>query len=227
MEALLTLEEVALYYRQSGPLFAPKKTHVALKSISFKLYRGETLGVLGRNGAGKSTLLRVLSGVLKPDAGTITNHGASISLLSLHAGFNINLCGRDNAIISSMMQGRNCRLTDSELASICEYAELGEFFDMPVRTYSTGMRARLGFAISNLLHPDILLIDEVLGVGDAEFRKKAERTMVAKILSDQTVVLVSHAEQQIKRLCDRVLVIEDGIVVASGYPEEVLSSKNL
>ena len=176
---------------------------------------------------GKSTLLRVLSGVLKPDAGTITNHGASISLLSLQAGFNMNLSGRDNAIISSMLQGRNYRLTDTELASICEYAELGKFFDMPVRAYSAGMRARLGFAISNLLSPDILLIDEVLSVGDAEFRKKAERTMMAKILSDQTVVLVSHSEQQIKRLCDRVLVLEDGIVVAKVVPEKVLGSTNL
>jgi lipopolysaccharide transport system ATP-binding protein len=227
MEALITLKDVGLYYKQSGALFAPKKTHVALKSISFELYRGETLGILGRNGAGKSTLLRVLSGVLKPDAGTITNHGASISLLSLQAGFNMNLCGRDNAIISSMLQGRDCRLTDAELADICEYAELGKFFDMPVRTYSTGMRARLGFAISNLLSPDILLIDEVLSVGDAEFKKKAERTMMAKILSDQTVVLVSHSEEQIKRLCDRVLVLEDGIVVASGDPEEALSSRDL
>jgi lipopolysaccharide transport system ATP-binding protein len=227
MAILLTLKDVALHYQQSGALFAPKKKHVALKSISFELYRGETLGVLGGNGAGKSTLLRVLSGVLKPDSGTITNHGASISLLSLQAGFNMNLCGRDNAIMSSMLQGRNRRLTDVELASICEYAELGKFFDMPVRAYSAGMRARLGFAISNLLSPDILLIDEVLSVGDAEFRKKAERTMMAKILSDQTVVLVSHSEQQIKRLCDRVLVLEDGIVVASGDPEGVISPRNL
>ena len=227
METLLSLKNVALHYQQSGRLFAPKKTHLALKSISFELYRGETLGILGRNGAGKSTLLRVLSGVLKPDSGTITNHGASISLLSLQAGFNMDLCGRDNAILSSMLQGRNCRLTDAELASICEYAELGKFFDMPVRAYSTGMRARLGFAISNFLSPDILLIDEVLSVGDAEFKKKAERTMMAKILSDQTVVLVSHAEEQIKRLCDRVLVLEGGIVVAQGDPGEVLGFTNL
>ena len=225
-EPLISLHEIGVRYKRSGNLFRRKSYFDALKSISLDIYAGETLGILGRNGAGKSTLLRIISGVIKPDTGQITNRGVSVSLLALQAGFDPNLVGRDNAILSGMMQGFSRKAIESRLDEIQEFSELGDFFYEPVRTYSTGMRARLGFSITTIFSPDVLLVDEVLSVGDAHFKQKAERTMLAKIQSQQTVVLVSHSHHQIERICDRVIVIEGGVSVASGQPREVLGMYN-
>ena len=222
MKPVITLQDVAVRYKRSGSLFRKKSYFEALKSITVDIYPGETLGILGRNGSGKSTLLRIISGVIRPDRGKIINHGASVSLLSLQAGFDPNLNGSDNAILSGMLQGSSRREVQDKLNEIQEYSELGDFFFEPVRTYSTGMRARLGFSITTIISPDVLLVDEVLGVGDQHFRQKAERTMVAKIQSQQTVVLVSHSHQQIVRLCDRAVLIDEGISFASGDPHKVL-----
>ena len=223
MEPIITLQDVAVRYKRKGNIFKRKSFFDALKSIDIEIFPGETLGILGRNGAGKSTLLRVISGVIKPDRGKVINHGASVSLLALQAGFDSNLNGRDNAILSGMLQGYSRFEVQDRLDEIREYSELGAFFFEPVRTYSTGMRTRLGFSIATIISPDVLLIDEVLGVGDQYFRQKAERTMVAKIASQQTVVLVSHSHHQIKRLCDRVVLIQDGVSLYSGDPNDVLS----
>lgn len=223
MEPILSLENVAVRFRRSGNLFRKRSYYDALKSVNLDIYTGETLGVLGRNGAGKSTLLKIISGVLRPDSGRVINRGVSVSLLALQAGFDPNLNGRDNAILGGMLQGYSRRQVESRLAEIYEYSELGEFFYEPVRTYSTGMRARLGFSITTIISPDVLLVDEVLGVGDKHFREKAERTMVAKTQSQQTVLLVSHSHQQIARLCDRAVLIEDGVSFATGNPNEVLA----
>ena len=223
MEPILSLENVAVRFRRSGNLFRKKGYYDALKSVNLDIYTGETLGVLGRNGAGKSTLLKIISGVLRPDSGRVINRGVSVSLLALQAGFDPNLNGRDNAILGGMLQGYSRRQVESRLTEIYEYSELGEFFYEPVRTYSTGMRARLGFSITTMISPDVLLVDEVLGVGDKHFREKAERTMVAKTQSQQTVLLVSHSHQQIARLCDRAVLIEDGVSLTTGEPNEVLA----
>jgi lipopolysaccharide transport system ATP-binding protein len=193
-----------------------------LKGVNFDVHRGETLGILGRNGAGKSTLLRVISGVLRPDKGRVVNRNVSVSLLALQAGFDPNLSGRDNTVLSGLLHGYSRSQIDSRLDAIRSYSELGDFFETPVRTYSTGMRARLGFSITTIIAPDVLLIDEVLSVGDQRFRQKAERTMVSKIQSRQTVILVSHSHQQIERMCDRVVLIEEGISWKTGPPAEVL-----
>lgn len=222
MQAIISLRNVAVRYKRSGTLFRRKSYLDALKSVDLDVFPGETLGVLGRNGAGKSTLLRVLSGVIRPDQGEIINNDVSVSLLALQAGFDFNLSGRDNAIFSGMLQGYSRKEVLSRLDDIQEYSELGDFFFEPVRTYSTGMRIRLGFSITTIISPDVLLVDEVLGVGDQHFRQKAERTMIGKIQSQQTVVLVSHSHQQIARLCDRAVLIEDGITYAAGDPREVL-----
>ena len=222
MKPVITLQDVAVRYKRSGSLFRKKSYFEALKSITVDIYPGETLGILGRNGSGKSTLLRIISGVIRPDRGRVINHGASVSLLALQAGFDPNLNGSDNAILSGMLQGSSRRKVQDKLNDIQEYSELGDFFFEPVRTYSTGMRARLGFSITTIISPDVLLVDEVLGVGDQHFRQKAERTMVAKIQSQQTVVLVSHSHQQIVRLCDRAVLIDEGISYASGDPHKVL-----
>jgi lipopolysaccharide transport system ATP-binding protein len=223
MKPIISLQAVGVRYKRSGNLFKRKSYFDVLNSIDLDVYPGETLGVLGRNGSGKSTLLRIISGVIQPDRGKIINQGASVSLLAMQAGFDVNLNGHDNAILSGMLQGHSRRTVEDLLDEIHEYSELGEFFFEPVRTYSTGMRTRLGFSVASIISPDVLLIDEVLSAGDRHFKEKAERTMVAKIQSQQTVVLVSHSHQQIARMCDRAVLIEDGISFASGKPHEVLS----
>jgi lipopolysaccharide transport system ATP-binding protein len=222
MRPIITLQDVGVRYKRSGNLFQRKKYFDALKSVSLDIFLGETLGILGRNGAGKSTLLKIISSIIRPDSGQVFNSGVSVSMLTLQAGFDPNLNGRDNSILSGMLQGRSRREVVSRLDEIQEYSELGEFFFEPIRTYSTGMRARLGFSITTIISPDVLLVDEVLGVGDQHFRQKAERTMMMKINSQQTVVLVSHAHQQIIRLCDRAVLIDEGISYSSGEPHEVL-----
>ena len=222
MEPIISLHEVGVRYKRSGNVFRRRSYFEALKSVTFDIYPGETLGILGRNGAGKSTLLRIISGIIRPDSGKLTNHDVSVSLLALQAGFDPNLNGRDNAILSGILQGCPRREVEAHLDEIMEYSELGDFFFEPVRTYSAGMRARLGFSITTIISPDVLLVDEVLGVGDQHFRQKAERTMVAKIQSQQTVVLVTHSHQQIARLCDRAILIDEGISFASGEPQKIL-----
>lgn len=226
MKPILSLVNVAVHYKRRASVFQRKSHYEALKSVNLDIFPGETLGVLGRNGSGKSTLLRVISGVITPDSGQVINNGVSVSLLALQAGFDPNLNGRDNAILSGMLQGASQRNVKDKLDEIREYSELGEFFFEPVRTYSAGMRARLGFSIATIISPDVLLVDEVLSVGDQRFREKAERTMGAKIQSDQTVVLVSHSHQQIARLCDRAVIIEGGVSYATGEPNEVLAIYN-
>ena len=223
MEPIISLQEVAVRYKRSGSIFRSTTYFDALKAVSFDIYPGETLGILGRNGAGKSSLLRIISGVIRPDRGRVINRGASVALLALQVGFDPNLSGRDNAILGGILQGYSRRYIEERLDEICEYSELGSFFLEPVRTYSTGMRARLGFSITTIISPDVLLVDEVLGVGDTHFREKAERTMAAKIQSQQTIVMVSHSHNQIARLCDRAVLIDDGVSFAMGDPYEVLS----
>ena len=222
MKPVISLHDVAVTYKRSGNIFKRKNYFEALKSVSFDVYPGETLGILGRNGAGKSTLLRLIADVIKPDKGSIVNHGVSVSLLALQAGFDLNLNGRDNAIISGMLQGYSLGDVEKKINEIHAYSELGDFFYEPVRTYSTGMRARLGFSVSTIISPDVLLIDETLSVGDKQFKQKAEHTMRSKILSQQTVVLVSHSRQQIEQLCSRAILIDEGTSVAEGEVLEVL-----
>lgn len=221
MEPLISLQEVGVRYKRNGNLFRRRSYYDALQSISLDIYPGETLGIIGKNGAGKSTLLRVISGVIRPNQGNIINRGATVSLLVLQAGFDQNLSGRDNVILGGMLQGYTRREVEERLDEIQEYSELGDFFYEPVRNYSTGMTARLGFSLAIIISPDVLLIDEVLSVGDQHFRQKAERTMIAKLQSKQTVVLVSHSHGQVCRLCDRAILIDDGSTVSQGDPYEM------
>jgi len=223
MKPIISLQNVAVRYKRSGNIFRRKSYFEALKSITLDIYPGETLGILGRNGSGKSTLLRIISGLIQPDQGKVINRGVTVSLLALQAGFDPNLNGKDNAILSAMLQGHSRQKVQARLGEIQEYSELGDFFFEPVRTYSAGMRTRLGFSITTIISPDVLLVDEVLSVGDQHFKEKAERTMVAKIQSQQTVVLVSHSHHQIARLCDRAVLIDEGISFAAGEPKEILN----
>jgi lipopolysaccharide transport system ATP-binding protein len=197
-------------------------SHWALTKVSFNLLKGETLGIIGRNGCGKSTLLKLLAGIYRPDEGKVIQHAKHVSLQSLAAGFDNELSGRDNAMLSAMLLGHNKVKVSLSLDDIKSFSELNDSFYEPVKTYSTGMRARLGFSVAMQMDADVLLIDEVLGVGDSQFRKKAELAILSKINSEQTVVFVSHSAAQVKRLCDRVLWLDKGRVIRIGEATDVV-----
>ncbi|VXB57741.1 ABC transporter ATP-binding protein [Pseudomonas sp. 8O] len=220
-KVFLSLHDVSVRFKMSGK--ASQNDYIEpLKGISLDVHAGETLGILGANGAGKSTLLKILSGALHPDGGKVINRDASVALLALQAGFDSNLSGRDNAIFRGMLLGYSRREVLERLQEVKAYSELGDFFDEPVHKYSSGMSARLGFAISTIINPDVLLVDEVLSVGDANFKIKAERTMMKKISSGQTVVLVSHSRDQIANLCDRCLVLNNGSLIQGESVDDAL-----
>jgi lipopolysaccharide transport system ATP-binding protein len=197
----------------------------ALEDISFDLYRGESLGVIGKNGAGKSTLLRILAGVMSPDRGEIVNHGVSCSLLSLSLGFLPYLTGRENIILGGMFQGLRKSQIMAKMADIIDFAELGDFIDQPIQTYSSGMTARLAFSLAFQVNADVLLIDEVLGVGDQEFQQKSMAVMKDRIRSkDTTIVFVTHSGNVIKDLCDRCVWIEQRRLQMEGETPKVLEA---
>lgn len=217
---LINLTDVGFTYRTLSGLFSIAKFQ-ALKSISLDILPGETLGVIGSNGSGKSTLLKILARIYKPDEGQIVFNASKISLLSLALGFDARLNGYDNAVLSSMLLGASLREAKQKVDGIIEFSELGEFAGHPIRTYSSGMRARLGFSIAVNMKADVLLIDEALAVGDARFKSKSEKAIVDKVTSSQTVVLVSHSAAQINRLCDRAVWIEKGEIVLEGKADFV------
>lgn len=216
-EPLIALQNVGFTYRTLAGMFKVNKFQ-ALKSISFDVRPGETLGVIGSNGSGKSTLLKILARIYRPDSGSIVFNARKISILSLSLGFDPRLSGVDNAVLSSMLLGASFREATQLVEGIMAFSELGEFANKPVKTYSSGMRARLGFSVALNMQTDVLLIDEALAVGDAKFKEKSERAIVERVTSSQTVVLVSHSEAQIKRLCDRAVWIEKGELILEGDP---------
>lgn len=220
---ILSLHNVGLFYSRRKEMFRRSKYWV-LRNISIDLYSSETLGVIGRNGVGKTTFLRVLAGIISPNTGKIIRHqkNTRISLLSIQAGFVKYLTGRENAILSGMLLGSSKQKIESCLDKIIAFSELNGFIDEPVHTYSSGMLARLGFSIAYYVEPDVMLIDEVLGVGDEEFRKKSTEAMKKRIQSEKTVVLVSHSIPLLREICDRIIWIEDGQTKAQGDVEPVL-----
>lgn len=221
-EPVLAVRHVGVSYPRRRGLLRRAERFWALQDVSFELHHGETLGIVGRNGAGKSTLLRVLAGIISPERGKVMSNGYRASLLSLQVGFVPHLTGRENAILSGMLLGLRRQQVKAKMSEIVSFAELEEFIDEPVGSYSAGMKARLGFAVAFQADPDILLLDEILGVGDAEFRQKSQAAMRSKIRSNKTVVLVSHSGPVIRELCDRVVWIEGGVSRAEGSTEAVL-----
>lgn len=217
-EVIISLRNVGVRYKRRGSLMKKVEYFQALEDVSFDIYRGETLGIIGRNGVGKSTLLRVVAGILKPDSGEIINHGVTVSLLALQAGFDPELPGIDNAILSGMLMGYRRAHIEACLEEIREFSELGNFMEQPVKTYSSGMRARLGFSVAMYLTPDVLLLDEVLSVGDKQFKQKAEAEMMKKVNSRQTILLVSHSESQINKVCNRTISLDR--TVLKGHRQE-------
>ena len=193
----------------------------ALRHVGFTVEQGETIGIIGRNGSGKSTLLRVIAGIYPPDEGEVSVEGEVSTLFGLGTGFNAELSGRDNIYLNGIMVGLTKNKIDGIIDGMIEFAEIGDFMDMPVRTYSSGMRARLGFAIAMHSDKDIVLIDEIMSVGDAAFRQKAEAEM-NRIMGERTVLLVSHSMQTIERFSNKVIWLNKGIVAAMGEPKEVI-----
>ncbi|HAI70597.1 MAG TPA: ABC transporter [Gammaproteobacteria bacterium] len=218
---VFSLRHVGIFYKRNRGVFG--EPFWAIKDVSFDLYQGETLGIIGRNGVGKSTLLRLMAGIIKPSIGEFVNHGYQASLLALHLGFIHYLTGRENALLSGMFMGLRKKEVHAKMEAIIEFAELGDFIDQPLATYSSGMVARLAFSVAFQADPDILLIDEVLGVGDAEFSQKSATAMQEKIRSNKTIVLVSHNAAVIQQLCNRVVWIEDGVSKSEGETATVLT----
>lgn len=193
----------------------------ALKDISFTVEKGDRVGILGLNGAGKSTLLKVVSGVLKPTEGTVKKRGTIVPLLELGAGFEPQYTGRENIYLYGAMLGYSRSFIDEKRDEIIKFSGLKKFIDVPVKNYSSGMKARLGFSIATIVEPDILILDEVLSVGDARFRKKSERKIKSMFDSDVSVLFVSHSLKQVKRLCNKAILLENGRLIAQGDVEEV------
>ena len=221
---MLALENVSLSYQSRRKSFDHGAHHV-LDGVSLEVYEGETLGIIGRNGVGKSTTLRLMAGILAPTSGRVRQRpGKTASLLTIGLGFRPDLSGRDNAMLAAMLQGASPKQARSYLEEIKEFSELGDSFEERVKTYSSGMLARLGFTTALKTHVDILLIDEVLSVGDARFREKAEAAMKSRISGDQTVVFVSHMEAQVRDICNRAVCLHEGAVLAEGDPVEVLAA---
>ena len=194
-----------------------------VKDVSFEVEKGEILGIIGKNGSGKSTMLKALAGIFSADSGTIDLKGHTVSLLSIGVGFEREMSGRENIILSGMLLGFSEEFIRSKMDEIIEFAGLGKFIDMPVRTYSSGMYSKLAFSITAVLETDIMLIDEVLSVGDEKFKKKSYAKMKSLISNrERTVVIVSHSLETLEDLCDKILWMHEGRLVEIGAPDEVL-----
>lgn len=195
----------------------------ALKNVSFEVYNGECIGIIGKNGAGKSTTLGLIAGVLKPTEGKVIIRGKVSSLLELGSGFHPELTGRENIILNGVLLGHTRNEVFKKMEEIIEFSELREFIDQPIRTYSSGMVARLGFSVISSFDPEILLIDEILSVGDFNFQKKCLDRMLNFKKNNVTIVFVSHSMSDIERICEKVIWIEDHKIKMIGKPTEVVS----
>lgn len=222
MSSIINLQNVGVRYKLKRPLHG-SKVFWALNDISLDLLPGETLGMVGSNGAGKSTLMRLLAGTIQEDKGEQRRQpGLKILLLSIGMGFESTLTGRENAILGGMLLGLYRRTIEKRLSRIIEFSELGDFIDQPIYTYSTGMIARLGFSVAMEVDPDVLLLDEILGVGDSHFAHKSTNVLLNKIRSNLTVVLSSHDPATIRALCNRATWINQGITQCIGPTNEVV-----
>ena len=200
----------------------PPERFWALRNVSFELSHGESLAVIGPNGAGKCTLLQVLAGIMRPSEGTVEVVGHVSGLLGLGVGFDMDLSGAENILLGGAFLGIDDARVKELAPSIVEFADLGQFIDAPLKTYSTGMQARLGFSIATAVDPDILLLDEVLATGDANFREKSKARVIELVRSAKGVVLVTHDMNWVREYCNRAILLEKGRVVLEGDPEEVV-----
>lgn len=193
----------------------------ALKDVSFEVGKGEVFGIIGRNGAGKSTLLKVISGILKPTEGAVSTDGAVVPMLELGSGFDQDLTGRENIFLNGAILGYSEEFLNRKYDEIVRFSELGKFIDVPIRNYSSGMLARLAFSIATVVNPEILIVDEILAVGDEDFQRKSRGRMMELMGGGTTVLFVSHQLSQIREMCSRVLWLEHGTVRMIGAATEV------
>ena len=213
-----SLKKSGLKSRGSGKIFK------AVKGVTFEVPKGQILGICGKNGSGKSTLLRAISGIFSADKGSINLHGNSISLLSIGVGFQKQLTGYENIFLSGMLLGYSKEQIEEKVKDIIEFSELGDFIYKPVRSYSSGMYSKLAFSITAILETDIMLIDEVLSVGDIHFKEKSYNKMKELISDDKrTVVIVSHNSKTIIELCDKVIWLHEGLIKDEGDPETIMN----
>ena len=196
----------------------------AVKDVSFDIEEGQVVGLIGRNGSGKSTLLRAIAGIFSADKGNINLYGKTVSLLSIGVGFKTNLSGRENIFLSGLLMGFKKSEIQEKLDSIIEFSELGAFIDKPVKTYSSGMYSKLAFSITAIMETDIMLIDEVLSVGDEKFKKKSYEK-IKELISDKTrtVIIVSHSMDTLNKLCDHIIWLNNGVLMRQGETREVLA----
>lgn len=207
----------ALFFKPRNP-----KTNKALNNVSFTINKGESVGIIGDNGAGKSTLLKMITGVAYPDEGEITVNGQVAALLELTAGFSNEMTGRENIYLKGYILGLKDDFIRTIEEDIIEFAQIGDYIDQPVRTYSSGMKMRLGFAINVNIDPDILVIDEALSVGDAKFKKKCKNKISSIIKQGKTVLYVSHSKDSVKEMCPRSIYLKKGTIIFDGNTEEAL-----
>lgn len=234
-KVVLKVDDVSMMFNLSKEKVDNLKEHVikflkrelhfqefwALTDVSFELEEGDRLGILGFNGAGKSTLLKTIAGVLKPTKGSVTVDGKIVPLLELGAGFDSQYTGAENIYLYGAVLGYSRDFIREKYDEIVEFSELGEFIDVPLKNYSSGMKSRLGFAIATVMEPEILILDEVLSVGDAKFKKKSEKKIRDMFDKGVTVLFVSHSLEQVKRLCNKAIILEKGKIIASGTIDDV------
>ena len=222
MTVVMRLQDITLEYPVPRQYRKEDVQPSGVRSISLEVHQGEVLGIIGRNGSGKSTLLKIMAGVFPPDSGSIAAKGSVSLLAGVGVGFHKELTGRENAYLYGALMGRTTNQIDDLIDEIQSFAELNHHFDRPIRTYSSGMKSRLGISVATAFRPDLLLIDEVLGVGDVSFRKKSEDRVKNLISDSGTVVIVSHSMGLLQSICDKIAVIEDGNLIKIGDPEESL-----
>jgi ABC-type polysaccharide/polyol phosphate transport system ATPase subunit len=222
MTVVMRLDDITLEYPVPRQYRKEEVKPSGVRNISLEIKQGEVLGIIGRNGSGKSTLLKMMAGVFPPDSGTISTRGSVSLLAGVGVGFHKELTGRENAYLYGALMGRTTEQIDELIEEIQDFAELDHHFDRPIRTYSSGMKSRLGISVATAFKPDLLLIDEVLGVGDASFRKKSENRIFELIQESGTVIVVSHSMQLLKNICDKVILVEGGEILNDGEPKEII-----
>ena len=232
---MIEVNHVSLCYRMSAERVSGMKEFLvqalqgklqykefwALQDVDFSIEKGEVLGLVGANGAGKSTMLKVISGILKPTKGTVTVHGNIVPMLELGSGFDLELTGRENVFLNGAILGYSEDFLKEKYQEIVDFSELGEFIEMPLRNYSSGMITRLAFSIATVVKPDILIGDEILSVGDAAFQKKSKNRMMELMSGGTTVLLVSHSAEQITEMCSRAIWLEKGTMKMIGPAADV------
>lgn len=235
MDSIITVENVSMRFRMDKNKTTSLKewvvTHLlgkqqyeefsALRDVSFEVKRGEIVGIIGRNGAGKSTLLKVISGIFKPTEGKVVTGGRVAPMLELGSGFDMELSGHDNIFLNGAILGFSEEFLKGKYDEIVAFSELGEFIDMPLKTYSSGMLARLAFSVATMIEPELLIVDEILSVGDAAFQEKSRARMMELMSGGTTVLFVSHSMNQIREMCERAIWLEHGITKKIGNANAV------